>query len=109
MDNKKDFILVGNQNAITYKEVFPYLRDNKVRMGSQTGIQAMFFEVPEDTPVPDEAKRYVENILHKYYLNRYPFKHNTIQWTSYHNKTRCYLIDGKSKFCVETIIQLKNT
>ena len=74
----------------------------KVHANGQYGIQYYFNTLAD-------AKKYVENILHKYYLNCYPFKNNAIQWISYHNKTRCYLIDGKSKFCVETIIQLKNT
>lgn len=33
MDGKKKFIIVGNQNAFTYKEVFPLLRDNKAWIG----------------------------------------------------------------------------
>lgn len=27
---KKKFIIIGNQNAITYKEFFPYFKENKV-------------------------------------------------------------------------------
>ena len=27
------FIIIGNKNAITYKEVFPLIKDNKVRLG----------------------------------------------------------------------------
>ena len=29
----KDFILLGNVNACTYKEIFPLIKDNKVRLG----------------------------------------------------------------------------
>ena len=29
----KKFIIIGNMNAITYKEIFPLLKDNKVRLG----------------------------------------------------------------------------
>ena len=32
----KDFIIMGNKNAITYKEVFPLLRDNKIWTGYTT-------------------------------------------------------------------------
>lgn len=28
-----DFIIIGNTNAITYKEVFPLIKNNKVRLG----------------------------------------------------------------------------
>ncbi len=43
--NKKQFIIIGSQNAITYKDFFPLLRDNKVWLGYQNGD--MSFMVPE--------------------------------------------------------------
>lgn len=39
------FIIIGNQNAITYKEIFPLLKDNKVWLGYKAGDMA--FTVPE--------------------------------------------------------------
>lgn len=33
LDFNKQFLIIGNQNAITYKEVFPLLRDDKVWLG----------------------------------------------------------------------------
>ena len=33
----KKFLIIGSQNAITYKEVFPLIRDNKVRVGHNSG------------------------------------------------------------------------
>lgn len=30
----KDFIIIGNQNAITYKEVFPYIMENRLWLGN---------------------------------------------------------------------------
>lgn len=30
------FIIIGNTNAVTYKEVFPLIKDNKVRLGYST-------------------------------------------------------------------------
>lgn len=33
MEYNKKFIIIGNQNAITYKEFFPYIRDGKVWLG----------------------------------------------------------------------------
>ncbi len=44
--NKK-FLLIGNQNAITYKEIFPYIKENKVWVGYRFGD--MSFRVPADT------------------------------------------------------------
>ena len=44
MEYDKKFLIVGNQNAITYKEVFSLIRDNKVWLGTKIGN--MKFVVP---------------------------------------------------------------
>ena len=41
--NKK-FIIIGNQNAITYKEIFKLLKENKIWLGNNSGD--MSFKVP---------------------------------------------------------------
>jgi hypothetical protein len=41
----KSFVILGNQNAITYKEVFPLLMTNKVWLGYHSGDMA--FMVPD--------------------------------------------------------------
>lgn len=45
MEAEKKFVIIGNMNAITYKEVFPLLKDNKAWLGN--GFQAgnAFFRV----------------------------------------------------------------
>lgn len=43
----KSFLLIGNQNALTYKEIFPLIQRNKVWTGYQFG--EMSFKVPADT------------------------------------------------------------
>ena len=40
----KHFVIIGNQNAITYKEIFPLLKDNKIWLGYKSGD--MSFRVP---------------------------------------------------------------
>lgn len=44
IEYKKSFIIIGNAFAITYKEVFPLIRDNKVWLGYNSGD--MEFTVP---------------------------------------------------------------
>lgn len=41
----KHFIIIGNQNAITYKNVFPLIKDNKLWQGYKSGQMA--FKVPD--------------------------------------------------------------
>ena len=47
MKYKKQFLIIGNQNALTYKEIFPLLKDDKVWTGYQFG--EMKFRVPDDS------------------------------------------------------------
>ena len=42
----KKFLIIGNQNAITYKEIFPLLKDNIMWLGCHSGGQT--FQVPLD-------------------------------------------------------------
>ena len=44
IEYNKKFIIIGNQNAVAYKEVFPLIRDNKIWLGYNAGAQA--FMVP---------------------------------------------------------------
>ena len=46
IEHGKKFIIVGSLNAITYKDFFPYLKDNKVWLGNNSG--GFEFEVPMD-------------------------------------------------------------
>lgn len=45
MEYDKDFLVIGNQNAITYRNVFNYLKDNEVWLGNNQGD--MEFMVPD--------------------------------------------------------------
>lgn len=47
MEYEKKFIIIGNQNAITYKEIFPYIKNNELWLGAK-GIGEMSFVVPQD-------------------------------------------------------------
>jgi len=44
MEHEKKFLIVGNMNAITYREIFPLIRDNKVWLGNKAGH--FWFMVP---------------------------------------------------------------
>jgi len=45
VEHNKKFIIIGNQNAITYKEIFPLLKNNKMWIGYKFGD--MSFRVPD--------------------------------------------------------------
>ncbi|MBR3223430.1 MAG: adenine-specific methyltransferase EcoRI family protein [Kiritimatiellae bacterium] len=45
MEHGKQFLIVGNMNAVTYREIFPLIRDNKVWLGNKSGH--FWFKVPD--------------------------------------------------------------
>lgn len=55
MEGKKQFLVIGNINAVTYKEVFPLIRNNEIWMGSSyfNGGAAFFIA---DQSLYDPAK-----------------------------------------------------
>lgn len=51
LEADKKFIIIGNVNAITYKEVFPLLKDNKIWLGYSIHSGDRAFYVPDDYPL----------------------------------------------------------
>ena len=47
MEANKKFLIIGNINIITYKDVFPLIKDNKVWLGNGMGRWISGFIVPE--------------------------------------------------------------
>ncbi|MDD3772469.1 MAG: adenine-specific methyltransferase EcoRI family protein [Weeksellaceae bacterium] len=45
MEYDKKFVIVGSQNAVTYKEIFQYFKDNRIWVGYKSGD--MEFKVPD--------------------------------------------------------------
>lgn len=102
MQYDKKFLIIGNVNAVTYKEVFPLIRDNKVWLGPSIRSGDRAFGVPDDYPLEaagcgidengkkfikvkgvrwftnlDFAERHEDLVLHrKYNPKDYPTYHN---------------------------------
>ena len=47
VEYSKKFLIIGNPHAITYKEIFPLIRDNKMWIGNKSMGTDMLFDVPE--------------------------------------------------------------
>lgn len=58
----KKFLIIGNQNAITYKEIFPLIKDNKVWLGNRFNQRIngknMTFGVPDNYPMTGTETEY---------------------------------------------------
>lgn len=51
IDHDKKFVIIGNQNTATTKDIFPLLKENKVWLGYHSGHT--LFEVPDSYGIPD--------------------------------------------------------
>lgn len=60
MEYQKKFVIVGHQNAITYKEVFPLLRNNEVWLGyGFKGAAAHFYSPYDDVATSGDHKEHM--------------------------------------------------
>ncbi|HLJ28333.1 MAG TPA: adenine-specific methyltransferase EcoRI family protein [Candidatus Angelobacter sp.] len=48
VEHGKKFLIIGNTNSITYKEIFPLIKANRLWLGCTNFNVGMFFEVPDD-------------------------------------------------------------
>lgn len=46
-EHKKDFIIIGNTNSLTYREIFKLFKEDRIRTGYTKFNVGMFFEVPD--------------------------------------------------------------
>lgn len=76
IEHEKHFIIIGNVNAITYKEFFPLLKDNKVWIGASIHSGDRKFYVPDDYPlnaagcgIDDDGRRFIRVKGVRWYTN----------------------------------------
>ena len=51
VEANKRFVIIGNMNALTYKEVFPLIRDDKMWLGATANGSDLIFRVPEGAEI----------------------------------------------------------
>lgn len=56
MEEEKRFAVIGNQNSITYKEVFPLIKENNIWLGATGFTNDMVFRVPEGVEINPQDK-----------------------------------------------------
>lgn len=76
IDNNKQFIIIGNVNAIAYKEIFPLLKDDKMWIGASIHSGDRAFYVPDDYPmkasgcgVDEDGRRFIRVKGVRWYTN----------------------------------------
>jgi len=69
MEHKKKFLILGDQNAITYKETFGYVKDDKLWVGYDNG-GTKWFQVPMDYDIPTESRKKIVNGVKYFSMGR---------------------------------------
>lgn len=88
----KNFLIIGNINAITYKEIFPLIRENKIWMGYSIHSGDREFRVPDDYPlnasgyrIDEQGRKYIRVKGVRWFTNLdYIERHKDIElWKKY--------------------------
>ena len=69
MEHKKKFLIIGNINAITYKEFFPLLKENKVWVGNKSFSGGMNMIYPPHLFDATKVKKYTVDDEGNYIIN----------------------------------------
>ena len=89
MEYNKKFLIIGNMNAITYKEIFQYIKNNELWLGcSLHGVKCSFI-VPQEY---DGKNVYIENGI------RYGKVNNAVWFTNIEHKKRHEPLDLYKKY-----------
>ena len=56
VSSEKDMLIIGNINAITYREIFSLIRENRIWLGATGFMSDMVFGVPKGTEVDPKDK-----------------------------------------------------
>jgi len=88
--NKK-FIVIGNQNAITYKEIFPLIKDNNLWLGVSMNGSNRYFQVPDDYPLTEKTGKIVEG-------KKFAFVKSVVWFTNLDTPKRREKIDLYKKY-----------
>ena len=86
IEYKKKFVILGNLNSITYKEIFKLIKENKIWLGESIHSGDREFRVPDDYPlnaassrIDQEGNKYIRVKGVRWYTNLdYPQRHEDL-------------------------------
>lgn len=84
VEHNKQFLIIGNKNAITYKEIFPLIKENKLWLGYESpkefvqpdGSTKKFGNICWFTNLPTEKRKEFLDLVKKYSPDVYPLYDN---------------------------------
>lgn len=96
MEHKKKFLIIGNLNAVTYKEFFPYVKQGKVWLGHNS---------PKEFVMPDGTTKKFGNCV--WYTNLdYPERHVPTVLTERYDPKRYLRYDNFDAINVDIVSQI---
>jgi hypothetical protein len=85
LEGEKRFSIIGSSNAITYIEVFPHIKQNKLWLGSTANNSDLVFEVPEGY---DIKPAYKEKAARMGYVGNFTRLGNACWFTNFEHGRR---------------------
>lgn len=92
MEHEKKFLILGNMNALTYKEIFPLIKDNQLWYGVSIHSGDRKFYVPDNYPlkasgcgIDDNGRKFIRVKGVRWYTNLdYETRHEKlVLWKNY--------------------------
>ena len=63
-EEDKKFLIIGNKNSVTYKEIFPLIMDNKLWSGASSWSGGLWFITPGSEDLSNVSSTWFTNIEH---------------------------------------------
>lgn len=83
----KKFVIIGSLNAVKYKDIFPYIKNNEIWLGQSIHSGDRMFYVPDDYPLnasscgidPETGRKYIRVKGVRWFTNLdVPYRHDKI-------------------------------
>jgi hypothetical protein len=88
VEHNKKFLILGDQNAITYKEIFKLIKENKLWLGYDNG-GTKWFQVPDGYDITTESRKKIVNGVKYFSFGRILWFTN-LDTTKRHEKMTLY-------------------
>lgn len=69
MENNKRFLILGDQNAITYRDIFKLIKENRLWLGYDNG-GTKWFQVPNDYDISTESRKKIVSGIQYFSMGR---------------------------------------
>lgn len=96
VEHGKKFLIIGNQNAITYKEIFPLIKDNKLWLGVDNG-GTKWFQVQDDYDIKTKTRiKIIDGV--KYFSMGSIMWYTNLDHGRRHQRLKCMTMAENLKF-----------